>query len=348
MNKFIVCLIVVVLLGGLLSACSSNNELMNNTLTGQNETSIPTDIKIVTATEIDLTPTVTLEAETAVAPESTATAENTPTPEPTKAPVAGETRVSDIDHMVQIFIPEGEITLGSSDKEAKITLEGGRAYPEVPINTVYLDSFWIDKYEVTNGQYALCVEAGDCNEPYTIISSTRPEYYGNPEYEDYPVIWVNWYMARNYCDWTGRRLVKEAEWERASRESFENKYPWGNDPISGDKANFCDTNCPKSWANPNFDDGYADTAPVGSYPDGASPFGVMDMSGNVWEWTGTLIMQYPYDLNDGREDLEAAGERAWRGGAWNDGYWWMRSSTRYRSVPFYWNFNLGFRCAASE
>ena len=348
MKKKLFTLIVILFIGGTLTACSSKSELINNTLTDQNATSIPTENVTITATAIELTPTFTPEAETEVVPEETATEIYTPTPEPTSPPVAGSTRVSEIDQMVQVFVPEGEITLGSSDKEAKITLEGGRAYPEVPVNTVYLDSFWIDKYEVTNAQYALCVESGDCEAPFAFFSTTRPEYYGNPEYDDYPVIWVNWYMAGDYCDWAGRRLVKEAEWERASRGSFENKYPWGNDPISGDKANFCDVNCPKSWANSNFDDGYADTAPVGSFPAGASPFGVMDMSGNVWEWTGTLIMDYPYDLSDGREDLEAPGERAWRGGAWNDGYWWMRSSMRYRSVPFYWNFNLGFRCAASE
>jgi formylglycine-generating enzyme required for sulfatase activity len=81
---------------------------------------------------------------------------------------------------------------------------------------------------------------------------------------------------------------------------------------------------------------------------GASPYGAMDMSGNVWEWTGTLIQPYPYDSNDGREDLEANGERVWRGGSWGNGYWWMRSSIRYRSIPTYWQVNLGFRCASSK
>ncbi|MFH1634619.1 MAG: formylglycine-generating enzyme family protein [Chloroflexota bacterium] len=250
--------------------------------------------------------------------------------------------------MVQIYIPAGEFNMGSTDIEAKIVIENGRAYPEIPVNTVYLDEYWIDKYEVTTGQYALCVDTGVCQPPFTFGSSTRAEYYGTPEYSNYPVIWVKWAMAGTYCEWAGRRLLTEAEWEKAARGTDGRKYPWGNETYSGERANLCDVDCPRSWANPIYDDGYPDTAPVGSYPAGASPYGVMDMSGNVWEWTGTLIQPYPYDPTDGREDPDASGERSWRGGAWNDGYWWMRSSVRYRSVPNYWYFNLGFRCASSE
>ncbi|MDP3185115.1 MAG: formylglycine-generating enzyme family protein, partial [Anaerolineales bacterium] len=140
----------------------------------------------------------------------------------------------------------------------------------------------------------------------------------------------------------------EAEWEKAARGTDGGKYPWGNEPLSGERANFCDINCTRSFANYLYNDGYALTAPVGSYPAGASPYGAMDMTGNVWEWTGTLIRPYPYDSADGREDLDASGERAWRGGPWSNGVWWMRSTVRYRSVPTYWWYNLGFRCASSE
>jgi serine/threonine-protein kinase len=249
--------------------------------------------------------------------------------------------------MEQVYIPEGEFTMGSEDPYAIRTTENGRAYPEIPVHTVYLGGYWFDKYEVTNRQYALCVEAGACAPPFTASTFTRDSYYGNPEFADYPVVWVKWPMARAYCEWAGRRLPTEAEWEKAARGTDERIYTWGNETVSGDRANLCDVNCPKEWANANFDDGYPDTAPVGSYPAGASPYGVMDMAGNVWEWTSSLIEPYPYDPEDGREDLEAPGERAWRSGAWNDGYWWMRVSVRYRSVTFYWYYNLGIRCAAT-
>jgi serine/threonine-protein kinase len=250
--------------------------------------------------------------------------------------------------MEQVFVPAGEFIIGSDDIEAKVTIEGGRAYPEIPVHTVYLDSYWIDKYEVTNRQYALCVEAGACRPPYLSSSETRPKYFGNPLYEEYPVIWVSWFMASEYCAWAGRRLPTEAEWEKASRGTDGAKYPWGDDPVSGDRANFCDINCGRTIANGKYDDGFGDTAPVGSYPAGISPYGALDMSGNVWEWTSTLIQDYPYDANDGRENQDVWGERVWRGGPWSNGYWWLRSSVRYRSVPSYWYVNLGFRCASSN
>jgi formylglycine-generating enzyme required for sulfatase activity len=259
----------------------------------------------------------------------------------------GSTRISEVDQMVQVYVPPGEFIMGWDGIDAQIA-ENGRAYPEIPVNTVNLDGYWIDKYEVSNGQYALCVNAGVCQPPYLNSSETRAKYFDDPEYSNYPVIWVKWYMARAYCEWAGRRLPTEAEWEKAARGTDGRKYPWGNDPLSGERANFCDINCPRTIANPIYDDGYPDTSPVGSYPAGASPYGAMDMSGNVWEWTGTLIRPYPYDASDGREDLEANGERVWRGGPWSNGYWWMRSSVRYRSIPDYWYVNLGFRCASSE
>ena len=262
-------------------------------------------------------------------------------------PTLGTTRTIEIDKMVQVYVPAGEFIMGSDDAEAKRTIEGGRAYPEIPVNVVYLDGYWIDKYEVSNGQYARCVDDGICKPPYLSTSETRLHYYDDPVYSNYPVIWVNWYMAKAYCEWAGRRLPTEAEWEKAARGSEGNKYPWGNEPLSGERANFCDINCLRTIANPNYNDGYADTAPVGSYPAGASPYGAMDMSGNVWEWLGTLIMPYPYDPNDGRENLDVNGERSWRGGPWSNGFWWMRSSVRYRSIPSYWQVNLGFRCASS-
>jgi formylglycine-generating enzyme required for sulfatase activity len=117
----------------------------------------------------------------------------TPTPED---PTIGSTRISETDQMAQVYVPSGDFIMGSTDIEAKQTIEDGRAYPEIPQHTVYVDGFWIDKYEVTTSQYAMCVEDGVCDPPFTNKSFTRQEYYGNPEYADYPVIWVKWEMAR--------------------------------------------------------------------------------------------------------------------------------------------------------
>ncbi|MCJ7700375.1 MAG: SUMF1/EgtB/PvdO family nonheme iron enzyme [Anaerolineales bacterium] len=289
-------------------------------------------------------------------PEATELPTETPVPtlvEP-EPPTIGSSRIFETDQMEQVYVPAGEFIMGSSDIEAKITIEGGRAYPEIPVHSVNLDGYWIDKYEISNAQYGLCVDAGVCRAPYLSTSETRQKYFGNPEYSNYPVIWVSWYMAGEYCEWAGRRLPTEAEWEKASRGTDGRKYPWGNEPmstepLSGERANFCDVNCQRTIANGRYDDGYADTAPVGSYPAGASPYGGMDMSGNVWEWTSTIIQPYPYDATDGREDMtNINAERVWRGGPWTNGYWWMRSSVRYRSIPTYWYVNLGFRCASSE
>jgi serine/threonine-protein kinase len=300
------------------------------------------------------TSTITAELPTQTMPAATLAPEPTlqPTPAATATPTVGSTRVIDVDGMVQVYVPAGDFTMGSNEKDAKKSLAGGRAYPEIPVNTVYLDGYWLDKYEVTTGQYKLCVDAGVCNVPHRIDSMTRPLYYGNPDYSNYPVIWINWSMALAYCEWAGRKLPSEAEWEKAARGTDERRFPWGNDPVDGTRANFCDINCLLAINNPGFNDGYADTAPVGSFPRGASPFGALDMAGNVWEWTSTLVRPYPYNANDGREVLQenpnVGGERVWRGGPWSDGVWWMRSALRYRSKDWYWYFNLGFRCAASQ
>ena len=275
----------------------------------------------------------------------------TPTSTATPTPEAGFSRTLESDGMVQVYVPAGEFIMGADDMDAKKTFENGRAYPEVPVHTVYLEGYWFDKYEVTNRQYELCVDAGACQPPHLDSAGYQPsyipKYFGNPDYANYPVIWVSWFYAEDYCRWAGRRLPTEAEWEKAGRGTDGRKYTWGNEPLSSLVANMCDVNCPLPHANGRYNDGFPDTAPVGSFPAGASPYGAMDMAGNVWEWTSSLIMDYPYSATDGREDLTLTGERSWRGASWTNGYWWMRVTLRYRSVDWYWNYNLGFRCASS-
>jgi formylglycine-generating enzyme required for sulfatase activity len=171
-------------------------------------------------------------------------------------------RISSMDGMPQIHIPGGILHMGGMDVR--------RAPNEIPDHDVKLDAFWMDQLEVTNAMYALCVNAGGCTPPQSFKSQRRPDYFNNPEFNDYPVIYVTWGQARTYCEWAQRRLPTEAEWERAGRGDDFRTFPWGEDKADGTLANF------------NMLVG--DTSRVGTYPAGASPFGVLDMAGNVAEW----------------------------------------------------------------
>ncbi len=249
----------------------------------------------------------------------------TPILTPTPTLVIGSTRISEKDGMVMVYVPAGAFQMGSEDGNSD----------EKPVHTVTLDAFWIDRTEVTNAQYKRCVDAGGCMPPSSFKSYTRESYYGNPEFDNYPMINVSWTQANTYCAWTGRRLPSEAEWEKAARGTDGRTYPWGN-TFDGSKLNFCDVNCHATDRDSNSDDGYADTAPVGSYPAGASPYGTLDMAGNVWEWVA--------DWYDGPLNGQA---RVLRGGAW-----WVhpkdvRTAGRYFSGPYYSDNGIGFRCVRS-
>lgn len=327
--------LLAIVLALILSKKSTSQESLV-TQTDQPAVLDPTATLVITATDvasIQITPV----------PEEQATA--TPT---IAALTVGSTRISEIDGMEQVFVPAGEFLMGTNDVEAKRDIEGGRAYPEIPQFTYTLDDFWIDKYEVTNQQYHACMDAGACSEPHRIGSYTYPDYFTNAVYDNYPVVWVNWFQATDYCEWAGRRLPTEAEWEKAARGVDGRKYPWGDEPYSVDKANICDVNCTRTHSLPEYNDGFADVAPIGSFPAGASPYGALDMAGNVWEWNSTEIMLYPYDATDGREDPGGIDvERGWRGSSWANGLWWLRSSTRYHARDSYSWYVLGFRCAAN-
>jgi formylglycine-generating enzyme required for sulfatase activity len=198
-----------------------------------------------------------------------------------------------------------------------------------PAHDVALDAFWIDETEVTNRMYALCVAAGPCRPPEGISSYTHDQYYVDPQYGDFPVVYVSWEDASVYCSWAGRVLPTEEQWEKAARGPDGRLYPWGNDPPAQNLLN-------------NFDVTFLeDTVEVGSYPEGASPYGALDMAGNVWEWTADWFQPYPGGDPHASENFGQT-YRVLRGGSFVDP---ADATVRYHNFPDLRNYDIGFRCA---
>jgi len=219
-----------------------------------------------------------------------------------------------------VFIPAGEFTMGSNTG----------ADDEMPVHLVYLDEYWIDKYETTNAQYAECVSAGKCTPREDTKSYTRDSYYGNIKYANYPVIKIDWIQAKSYCEFAGKRLPTEAEWEKAARGTDGRIYPWGNEEPN-DKLL-------------NYNGKVGDTTQVGFYLNGASIYGVMDMAGNVWEWVSSDYKKYPYKADDGREDAILGDNKVLRGGGWHDNGYFARATNRGRGESINWYTSRGIRC----
>ncbi len=232
-----------------------------------------------------------------------------------------------------ILIPADSFLMGCGQGEPSCNEN------ERPLHGVILDEYLIDKYEVTNAAYAACVAAGSCNAPSSTESWTRNSYYNIEEYGNFPVIWVSWNDATDYCRWAGKRLPTEAEWEKAARGSSDTRpFPWGNDPPTCELSNF----------KRDGSDCFGDTSEVGSYPDGASPYGVMDMSGNVWEWVADLYDgEYYQNSPERNPGGPSTGEfRTTRGGGWDSTPLDIRVSNRNNVDPTATGDAIGFRCAA--
>jgi formylglycine-generating enzyme required for sulfatase activity/uncharacterized caspase-like protein len=289
----------------------------------------------------------------------------TSNPEQTNTPSLSETSVAVTptlgigsamtgkDGMTLLYVPAGEFTMGDKAEDALTECQKFRSdcpldwfTVEEPPHTVEPDAFWIDQTEVTNKMYGLCVDAGICKEPSNTSSYTHSSYYGNTEYDNYPVIYVDWNMAKTYCESVDRRLPTEAQWEKAARGPDANIYPWGN-TFDGTLVNFCDTNCSLEWANKSFNDGYADVSPVGSYPSGKSFYGALDMAGNVWEWVNDWYDVYPGGDANASSNFGQK-YRVVRGGAWYFVNLDVRSAYRGSVPPTGSGSDIGFRCVMPE
>lgn len=241
-----------------------------------------------------------------------------------------------------IEIPEGMVLIPATRYTMGCDPEHNNGYScsndELPQHDVSLSAFAIDIYEVTNAQYAACVAAGVCAAPVATASQAREDYFTNAEYANFPMINVKWEEAQTYCRWAGKRLPTEAEWELAARGSTPKAYAWGDDTPDCTKANI-------------YHDGtmtacVGDTVAVGSYPDGASEFGVMDMTGNVWEWVADSYIEDFYSLSPIDNPLaeDANQVKSVRGGGWASNWLASRLASRAYDLTFYSGLDLGFRC----
>jgi len=292
-----------------------------------------------------------------------------PTKTPTRAPMPTpvDTWVRPTDDMVMVYVPTGEFEMGSDDDDVNYAVqlcneyrddcERGWFEDELPVHTVALNAFWIDRTEVTNAQFVaflneqgnreeggvtwLDLEDGDC-----LIEQVDGEFRSKGGYADHPVIDVSWYGAAAYCEWAGARLPTEAEWEYAARGPENWVFPWGHD-FDGTKVNYCDASCERGWADEAVDDGYALTAPVGSFSMGASWCGALDLAGNVWEWVADWYDEDYYERSPSENPPgPQEGElRVLRGGAWFSSPGIVRSAARDWYLPDYRYDIFGFRCA---
>jgi formylglycine-generating enzyme required for sulfatase activity len=256
-------------------------------------------------------------------PLTTSVASQPPTPPIPIEPMASETWTNTKDSAVYIWIPPGAFTMGAGDEDKLADDE------EKPPHTVEVDGFWIMQTEVTNAQYKKCVEAKEQGDP-TGCDQPKNDRWNEATYAEHPVTDVDWKQANTYAIWVGGRLPTEAEWEKACRGPDGHTYPWGDKLPTRELLNFAN------------DEG---TTSVGSYPDDASPYGVLDVAGNVWEWTAdwyddTYYANSPLSNPKGPERGEY---RTVRGGAWTNDAKGVRCAYRNEATPDYKAAKGGFR-----
>ena len=234
------------------------------------------------------------------------------------------------------FIPAGDFWMGCTMQPCN--------FGNIPYHNIYLNDYFIDNYEVTNAQYAKCVADGGCMVPGAFFSHSRTSYYDNPAYANYPVIHITWDEAVDYCQWSGKRLPTEAEWEKAAQGGQNTNFypfPWG------DETPVCD---PGAANGAQYDDcSPDDTVQIGSF--GPNNFGLYDMAGNAWEWVNDWYDLSYYGISPyyNPQGPESGTDKVIRGGSWN--YNWSGLLVFDRNIreptdPLGWH-DVGFRCVFS-
>ncbi len=238
-----------------------------------------------------------------------------------------------LDGMVMSYVPAGTFLMGTDQNDLQAQDD------EVPAHAVTLDGFWIDQTEVTNAQYAGCVEAGACQPPFKPVFERHIGYFADSDKAQFPVIYVSWLQSKEYCVWVGGTLPSEAQWEYAARGPESHVYPWGSSSPRPDLLNH------GRLIN--------DPVAVGSYPDGASWIGALDMAGNVYEWTADWYGRYTSEPQQNPQGPDKGIGHVLRGGSWFDRDEFVRAANRYAireayrdyTAPTGYGFNIGFRCA---
>ena len=329
----------------------------------------PSESDIQNAIAQTQTANPTVQNTATLVPTSVPTSTQTPTPEPTVTPVptvtatppdVGSTMTNLVDEATLMYVPAGRFIMGS---------ENG-ASNESPVHTVRLDAFWIYQTVVTNAMFEKFVEATGYQTAaekngyskiyrsgsWDSVQGTDWQHPIGPDSDlsdllNHPVVHVSWYDAQTYCEWAGGGLPTEAQWEKAARGIQGRIYPWGDWSVAGNLANFADSNTSFNWSDKNSNDGYSKTAPVGSYLDGASPYGLLDMAGNVYEWVADWFNSVYYQnspLENPTGPLNGD-SRVMRGGSWSGNLFSVRSAFRSVYAPPFQSFEfVGFRCAISS
>ncbi|MBI1955359.1 MAG: SUMF1/EgtB/PvdO family nonheme iron enzyme [Acidobacteria bacterium] len=234
-----------------------------------------------------------------------------------------------------VTIPAGPFLMGSDDGPAD----------ERPAHRIDLPAFQIDRTPTTNAQFtaflnavgpqgtggALYYDAADAD---ARIHQRGGRWVADTGFENHPVVEVSWFGAKAYCAWAGKRLPTEAEWEKAARGTEGRKYPWGDPAPDLTRA--------------QFNAGWSETVPVGGFPRWSTPYGVLDMAGNAWEWVSSAYRSYPYNPADGREALNAGPVRGTRGGGHDSPPEELTTTYRGRNLsrePQAGHHNISFRCA---